>query len=110
MSAKTPEVAATVRELRYTVHVDLTDAPPITTAFSKGRRPAALILEYGIRRDVHRLDITVQWRNGHREHFPPDREMPGWLRPIVKANRPRDVDDPRPDRRTGMGGWDVPAS
>ena len=55
------------------------------------------------------MDLVVEWRNGHREHFPPDREMPEWMRLIVAEHRPRDVDSPEADRRTGMGGWDVPA-
>jgi hypothetical protein len=97
-----------VREIRYVVHVDLIEAPRITTAFSKNRQPAALLLEYDIRRDVHRVDISVQWRNGQVDHFPPDRPMPEWLRLIVEEHRPRDVDDPWSDRRTGMGGWPLP--
>lgn len=102
----TETTAYRVREVRHVVHVDLPDDfPPVTTAFSKRRRPAALILEYGIRRDVSRVDITVQWRNGHREHFGPDQDMPEPMRRIVDANRPVDVDDPDAGRRTGMGGW-----
>lgn len=106
---RTTEVTANVREIKHRVHVDLADAPPITTAFSNRRRPAALLLEYGIGRDVQRVDVAVQWRNGHREHFPPDGDMPGWMRRIVEDNLPRDVDSPDANRRTGMGGWPVPA-
>lgn len=103
-----PEVTASVREVSHEVHVDLTDAPPLKTAGGRRRKPTGLRIRYGIGPYVHRVDIVVEYRDA-AEHFPPAGEMPGWMSRVVEDSRPRDVDDPSERRRTGMGGWDVPA-
>jgi hypothetical protein len=108
MSEKTAEVTASVREISHHVRIDLTDAPPIKTAAGRRRKPKGLRLDYGVSRGVHRVDVVVEFHNA-AEHFPPSMEMPGWMRRIVEANRPADVDNPDADRRTGMGGWPLPA-
>lgn len=106
---------ATVREIRYEVRIDLpAGMPPMKTFTGRRRKPCGLRLEYGVTRGITRVDIVVEYHNA-AEHFPPVMEMPGWMRRIVDEHRPRDVDNPLPDRRTGMGGWPlepvaVPAS
>lgn len=105
---QTTDVTANVREISHEVRVDLTDAPPLKTFNGRRRKPVGLRIQYGARRDVSRVDITVEFRNS-AEHFPPVSEMPEWMRRIVEANRPADVDSPDDDRRTGMGGWPLPA-
>lgn len=95
----------TVREIRYEVRVNLPDDMKPMKTFTGGRRkPVGLRLEYGITRGITRVDITVEFSNA-AELFPPVMEMPAWLREIVDRHRPADVDNPLPDRRTGMGGW-----
>lgn len=101
--------AASAREIRHKVLIDLTDAPPLETATGRRRKPVGLRIEYGLRRDVSRVDVTVEFHNA-AEHYPPSMTMPGWMRVIIEANQPRDVDSPDEDRRTGMGGWPLPAS
>lgn len=101
-------VKATVREISHRVRVDLDDAPPVKTVDGRRRKPTGLRLEYGIGRYVARVDVVVEFRDS-AEHFPPVGEMPEWMRGIVEANRPADVYSPAPNRRTGMGGWDLPA-
>jgi hypothetical protein len=88
--------------------VDLTDAAPMKTITGRRRKPVGLRIHYGISQGVSRVDITVEFHNA-AEHFPPTMEMPEWMRRIVEANRPADVDNPDEDRRTGMGGWPLPA-
>ncbi|MER7487975.1 hypothetical protein ABTY20_19115 [Streptomyces sp. NPDC126497] len=107
--SQTTDVTASVREIDHEVRVDLTDAPPVKTATGRRRKPMGLRIRYGARRDVSRVDITLEFRSS-AEHFPPVGEMPGWMRRIVEANRPRDVDHPDDDRRTGMGGWPLPVT
>jgi hypothetical protein len=102
------ELKASVREIRHEVRVDLTDAAPMKTSTGGRRKPVGLRIHYGLSRGVARADITVEFHNA-AEHFPPATEMPEWMRRIVEANRPADVDNPDADRRTGMGGWPLPA-
>jgi hypothetical protein len=101
-------VTASVREVKHTVHVDLADAPPLKTAGGRRRKPVGLRIYYGIRQDVQRVDVTVEFRDS-AELFPPSCEMPEWMSEIIAEHRPRDVDNPDDDRRTGMGGWPLPA-
>lgn len=103
------EVTASVREISHRVYVNLPDRPVVKTFNGSRRKVYGLRIEYGLRRDVSRVDIVVEFRNA-AEHFPPVGEMPEWMRRIVEANRPRDVDSPDSDRRTGMGGWPLPAT
>lgn len=98
------DVKATVREIHYEVRVNLTDAPLMKAGTGRRLKPVGLRLTYGIGRDAHRVDIVVEFARS-AEHFPPVMEMPEWMSLIVDEHRPRDVDSPRPDRRTGMGGW-----
>jgi hypothetical protein len=106
--SQTTDVTAVVREISHEVRVNLPDRPVVKT-FTGGRRKAyGLRIQYGIRQDVSRVDITVEFHNA-AEHFPPVMEMPEWMRRIVEDNRPRDVDSPDSNRRTGMGGWPLPA-
>lgn len=102
------EPKANVREISHEVRVDLTDAAPMKTFTGRRRKPVGLRIRYGLTRGVSRVDITVEFHNA-AEHFPPVMEMPEWMRRIVEANRPADVDNPDADRRTGMGGWPLPA-
>ncbi|MFH8805285.1 hypothetical protein ACH4F6_38050 [Streptomyces sp. NPDC017936] len=106
MSTET-EVTAIVREISHRVCVDLPDRPIIKTFTGSRRKLYGLRIEYGARRDVSRVDITLEFHNA-AEHYPPVMEMPGWMLRIVEAHRPRDVDSPDADRRTGMGGWPLP--
>jgi hypothetical protein len=96
-----------VQEISHRVRVDLPGRPAIKTPGGSRRKLYGLRIDYGIRRDVSRVDIDLVFHNS-AEHFPPDADMPGWMQTIVEENRPADVDNPLPDRRTGMGGWDVP--
>lgn len=105
---KTPEMAATVREIKHEVRVDLTDAAPMKTSTGRRRKPVGLRIQYGVRQDVSRVDIVLEFHNS-AELLPPSCALPAELWAIVEANRPADVDSPDPDRRTGMGGWDLPA-
>lgn len=107
MSATTA-VTASVREIKHEVRVNLTDAPPVKTCTGRRRKPTGLRIQYGVGRDVARVDITVEFHNA-AELFPPVGEMPAWMREIVDQHRPADVDRPYADRRTGMGGWPLPA-
>ncbi|WP_086559932.1 hypothetical protein [Streptomyces africanus] len=102
------EPRASVREISHRVYVNLPDRPIVKTLSGSRRKVYGLRLEYGIRRDISRVDITLEFHNA-AEHFPPVMEMPEWMRRIVEANRPADVDNPDPNRRTGMGGWPLPA-
>lgn len=100
---------ATVREIRHEVRIDLpADMKPMKTFSGQRRKPTGLRLEYGISRGVTRVDVTVEFHNA-AELFPPVLEMPAWMLRYVERHRPADVDLPMPDRRTGMGGWDLPA-
>jgi hypothetical protein len=71
----TTEVTATVREISHEVRVDLADAPPLKTITGRRRKPVGLRIQYGARRDVSRVDVTVEFHNS-AEHFPPVGEMP----------------------------------
>lgn len=104
MSTETAAVRATVREISHRVHIDLPDRPVIKTPCGGRRKLYGLRLDYGIRRDVSRVDVDLVFHNS-AEHFPPEGGMPEWLRRIVDAHRPADVDSPDANRRTGMGGW-----
>jgi hypothetical protein len=102
------EPKASVREISHEVRVDLTDAAPMKTATGRRRKPVGLRIRYGLTRGVTRVDVTVEFHDA-AETFPPVLEMPEWMSRIVEANRPADVDNPDDDRRTGMGGWPLPA-
>lgn len=106
MTQPEPQVAATVREIRHHVRIDLTHAPPLTNTIGRTRKPYGLRLDYALRRDITRVDIVVEWEDA-AEWWPPAAEMPDWLRQIVDKYRPADVDEPDADRPTGMGGWPV---
>lgn len=100
-----PQIAV-VREVRHEVRIDLTDAPKLTNVTGRSRKPRGLRLTYGLRRDIARVDIAVEYEDD-AELWPPAAEMPGWLAQVVQDYRPRDVDDPNSWRPTGMGGWAV---
>lgn len=102
------EPKASVREIRHEVRVNLADAQPLKTFTGRRRKPVGLRIQYGIRADISRVDVTVEFHDA-AETFPPVMEMPGWMREIVDANRPADVDSPWEDRRTGTTGWDLAA-
>lgn len=97
---------ATVREVHHRVRIDLTDAPKLTNLVGRTRQPIGLRLEYGLRRDITRVDITVEWSDA-AELWPPAADMSDWLRRTIDAHRPADVGEPSSDRPTGMGGWPV---
>lgn len=98
----------TVREIQHRVRVDLpADAPKLRDPVGRLRRPTGLRLEYGVRRDVARVDVTVEFRNS-ASHWPPTAGLPDWLRRIIDAHRPADVDNPDANRRTGVDGWPLP--
>jgi hypothetical protein len=100
-----PVANGTVREIRHEVRVDLpADMRPMKTFTGRRRKPVGLRLQYGVTQGVTRVDITVEFHNA-AELFPPVMTMPAWMREIVNRHRPADVDNPLPDRRTGMGGW-----
>jgi hypothetical protein len=101
------EPKVSVREISHEVRVDLTDAEPMKTFTGRRRKPVGLRIRYGLTRGVSRVDVTVEFHNA-AETFPPVMEMPEWMRWIVRANCPADVDNPDADRRTGMGGWPLP--
>jgi len=101
---------ATVREIQHQVRIDLTDAPKLTNTVGRTRKPLGLRLSYGLRRDITRVDITIEW-DDTAELWPPAADMPDWLRSIIDAHRPADVDEPESYRPSGLGGWPVyPAS
>lgn len=95
---------ASVREIRYDVRIDLADAPKLTNVCGETRKPAGLRLSYGLRRDITRVDITVEYSDS-AELWPPVADMPEWLNRIIDEQRPRDVDAPGEFRPTGAGGW-----
>lgn len=97
---------ATVREIQHQVRIDLTDAPKLTNIIGRTRQPVGLRLSYGLRSDITRVDITVEWEDT-AELWPPAADMPDWLRRTIDAHRPADVSEPRSNRPTGMGGWPV---
>lgn len=99
-------VTASTREIRHEARIDLTDAPTLTDCTGRKRKPFGLRLTYGLRRDITRVDIVIEWEDS-AELWPPVSEMPDWLRQIIDNNRPGDVDSPDSNRPTGMGGWPV---
>lgn len=101
-------VAATVREISHEVRISLNGAPKLRShCIGRSlRTPVGLRLEYGLGRDITRVDVTIVWEDA-AELWPPSREMPGWLRKIIDEHRPADVDSPSLNRPTGMGGWPV---
>jgi hypothetical protein len=99
-------VTASVREIQHQVRIDLTNAPTLTDSTGRKRKPFGLRLTYGIRRDITRVDIVIEWEDS-AQLWPPVSEMPDWLRRIVDENRPVDVDEPDDWRPTGMGGWPI---
>ncbi|MFK0018207.1 hypothetical protein [Streptomyces sp. NPDC090798] len=101
-------MTATVREIRHEVRIDLTDAPKLTNIVGNTRRPLGLRLIYGLRADITRVDITIEYDDA-AEHWPPVADMPEWLSQIIEEQRPRDVDAPNDFRPTGMGGWAIDA-
>ncbi|WP_330236113.1 hypothetical protein [Streptomyces sp. NBC_00566] len=100
------EAVAVVREVDHEVRIDLTGAPELSNVCGRVRKPFGLRLRYGLRADVSRVDITVEFQDS-AELWPPVAEMPDWLNQIIEDHRPRDVDDPRDFRPTGMGGWAI---
>ncbi|MCX4703905.1 hypothetical protein [Streptomyces sp. NBC_01373] len=101
-----PTVASSVHEIRHEVRIDLTDAPPLADLVGRRRKPVGVHLIYGLRRDISRVDVAVQWED-EAQWWSPSCEMPGWLRRIVDRYRPSDVDEPDEGRPTGRGGWPV---
>lgn len=99
-------VTASVREIHHRIRIDLTGAPKLTNLAGRTRVPVGLRLDYGLRQDVSRLDIVIEWDDA-AELWPPAADMPTWLRQIIDAHRPVDVDDPDIPRPTGMGGWPI---
>lgn len=99
-------VTATVREIRHEVRVDLTDAPALTNPIGQTRKPLGLRLTYGLRTDISRVDIAVEYRDA-AELWPPVAEMPDWLNRIITDHMPTDVDAPEAFRPTGLGGWSI---
>lgn len=104
----TDTLVASVREIRREIRIDLTDAPTLTNLIGQTRKPHGLRLAYGIRRDIARVDIVIEWQDS-AEYWPPAAEMPDWLRNIVSSYQPRDVDDPDDFRPAGLGGWPLAA-
>lgn len=100
---------AIVREIRHEVRIDLTDAPKLTNVVGRTRQPLGLRLIYGLRADITRVDITIEYDDS-AEHWPPVADMPEWLSRIIEEQRPRDVDAPHDFRPTGMGGWAIDAA
>jgi hypothetical protein len=107
-SAPSKETAmqTTVREIQHQVRINLTDAPKLTNVIGRTRQPLGLRLTYGLRSDITRVDITVEWEDT-AEMWPPVADMPDWLRCIIDDHRPADVDELESYRPTGMGGWPV---
>ncbi|MFI5687885.1 hypothetical protein [Streptomyces sp. NPDC051636] len=97
---------ASIREIRHQIRIDLTDAPPLTDLTGRSRKPVGLRLDYGLRRDITRVDIVIEWQD-EASLWPPVSEMPDWLRQIIDEHRPADVHDPDDWRPVGMGGWPV---
>lgn len=99
----TPLVAS-VREIHREIRIDLANAPTLTNLNGQTQKPHGLRLTYGIRRDIARVDITVEWEHS-AEYWPPAAEMPDWLCDIVTSHQPADVDNPDAFRPAGLGGW-----
>lgn len=97
---------ATVCEIRHEVRIDLTNAPTLTDLTGRTRKPFGLRLTYGLRADVTRVDIVIEWEDS-AQLWPPAADMPGWLQQIIVDRRPADVDTPDDWRPVGMGGWPV---
>jgi hypothetical protein len=95
---------AAVREIQHQVRIDLTDAPTLTDCTGRKRKPFGLRLTYGMRRDVARIDVVIEWEDS-AQLWPPVSEMPDWLQQIIDDHQPADVDGPVEPRPTGMGGW-----
>lgn len=102
----TGQLVARVREIRREIRIDLTNAPTLTNLIGQTQKPQGLRLTYGIRRDIARVDITVEWEHS-AEYWPPAAQMPDWLRDIVTSHQPRDVDGPDDFRPAGLGGWSL---
>jgi hypothetical protein len=102
----TAQPTASVREIRHEVRIDLTDAPTLTNLVGRTRKPQGLRIGYGLRRDITRVDLIIEWGDA-AELWPPAADMPDWLRHIIDAHRPVDVDEPDSWRAIGMGGWPV---
>lgn len=102
---------STVREIRHEIRIDLTDAPTLTNLTGRTRKPFGLRLTYGIREDIARVDIAIEWEDT-AERWPPAADMPSWLRNLINEYRPRDVDNAPEVRPVGLGGWPltVPAA
>lgn len=98
-----------VHEIRHHIRVDLTNAPPLTDLVGHRRKPIGVHLTYGLRRDITRVDIAIQWE-GEASLWSLSHEMPDWLRQVVDRYRPADVDDPDEARPTGKGGWPLYAT
>ncbi|MFD4257750.1 hypothetical protein ACFWR9_08960 [Streptomyces sp. NPDC058534] len=98
-----------VHEIRHEIRIDLTDAPALTNSAGRTRQPIGVHLTYGLRRDITRVDIAVQWHDS-AELWPPSCEMPGWLRKVIDDHRPADVDEPEDARPTGKYGWPINGS
>ncbi len=96
--------AASVYEVRHEVRVDLINAPKLTNVIGRVRKPVGLRITYGLRRDIARVDLVVNYES-EAELWPPAAEMPDWLNQVIEDHRPSDVDEPEVTRPTGMGGW-----
>ncbi|MFE9844732.1 hypothetical protein [Streptomyces goshikiensis] len=102
-------LAASAREIRHEVRIDLTDAPTLTNLIGRTQKPHGLRLAYVLREDIARVDVIVEWEDS-AERWPPVAEMPGWLRDVIGAYRPRDVDGAPDARPAGLGGWPLEPS
>lgn len=102
------DVTASVHEIRHEVRIELAGAPKLTDLTGRRRKPVGVHLIYGLRRDITRVDIAMQWED-EAQLWPPSCEMPDWLRQLIDEYRPRDVDEPEEDRPTGQGGWPINA-
>ena len=101
-----PNPTTSVHEIRYEVRIELADAPKLTNLSGRRRKPIGVHLIYGLRRDITRVDIAIQWED-EASLWSPSHEMPDWLRQIIDDHLPRDVDEPEDDRPTGAGGWPI---
>lgn len=101
-------VSASVHEVRHEVRLDLSDAPALTNLAGRTRKPVGLWITYGLCRDVTRADLIVQWTD-EAERWTPAAPTPAWMRELIDAYAPRDVDEPEANRPTGRYGHPVTA-
>lgn len=106
MSDTPTNVGTSVYEVRHEVRVALTDAPPLEDTLGRRRKPVALNVTYGVTQGTARADLIVCWED-QAERWPAVRRTPAWVRQIIDAYVPHDVDEPENDRPTGRGGHSV---